>query len=122
MKRALLIGIDHYDKASDLSGCVNDVLALTPLLARNEDESPNFSCHPRTSSPTNPVGRRHLLEDIEELLDPGADVALLYFAGHGASQPNDVVLVSQDGSGADLGVALSEILGKIQHSQVPRII
>lgn len=43
MRRALLVGIDHYDKFSALSGCVNDVAALEPVLARREDGYPNFT-------------------------------------------------------------------------------
>ena len=38
MKRALLVGIDKYDTRAPLHGCVNDVRALHPLLAQNEDE------------------------------------------------------------------------------------
>ena len=50
MKRALLIGIDHYDRFSGLNGCVNDVNALETLLRRNDDNSPNFDCQKRTSA------------------------------------------------------------------------
>jgi len=32
LKRALLVGIDHYEEFADLSGCVNDVAALRPLM------------------------------------------------------------------------------------------
>ncbi len=49
MKRALLVGIDSYDKFGDLAGCVNDVEAIAPLLARNEDGGVNFQCQTRTS-------------------------------------------------------------------------
>ena len=49
MKRALLVGIDDYDRFSSLDGCENDVNALEALLSRNEDDSPNFDCQKRTS-------------------------------------------------------------------------
>jgi hypothetical protein len=42
MKRALLVGIDEYRQFNNLGGCVNDVRALEPLLAKNEDDSPNL--------------------------------------------------------------------------------
>jgi hypothetical protein len=119
MKRALLVGIDTYDRAGRLGGCVNDVNALHPLLARNEDDSPNFICETRTSD-TQRIDRRSLLEDLDILLRPGADTALLYFAGHGAAVENDVVLVTQDGFGSDLGVPLSTILAKVQVQGAPR--
>jgi hypothetical protein len=122
MKRALLVGIDDYDYVSPLTGCVNDVNALMPLLARNEDNSPNFECQVRTSVGAQRVTRERLLDSIDALLSPGADVALFYFAGHGQEVKNDVVPVTQDGRGSNLGVALSEILGKVQASSVAEVL
>jgi uncharacterized caspase-like protein len=122
MKRALLVGVDKYESAPPLNGCVNDVEALMPLLARNEDDSPNFSCVVRTSASESPVSRRNLLDSTESLLKPGADIALFYFAGHGQQVDNDVVLMSQDGRGSDLGVSMSEVLTKVQRSRVPEVL
>jgi hypothetical protein len=119
-KRALLVGIDHYDNFRNLAGCINDVRAVLPLLARNEDNSPNFSCESLTSDGR--VDRRDLLAGVAELLAPGVDVALLYFSGHGAASNNDVVLAVQDGAGGDEGIALSAILGQVQHSPVPEVV
>lgn len=121
MKRALLIGIDRYDNVNPLRGCVNDVNALKPLLAENEDGTPNFDCQLRTTA-IGVVSRRTMLESIDALLAPGADVALLYFAGHGAQELNDVVLVSEDGVPADFGVPLATVLGKAESSSVPEIV
>ena len=83
MRRALLVGIDDYEHFSPLRGCVNDVAAIDPLLARNADDSPNFQCRGLNST-RDTVTRRALLSAIDVLLKPGAEVALLYFAGHGA--------------------------------------
>jgi hypothetical protein len=102
MKRALLIGIDQYDNFGDLAGCVNDVNALEPLLSRNEDGSPNCECQKRTSD-MGAVARDELLGDLDELFAAGAEIAILYFAGHGAGVPNDVVLVSKTGRRTRLG-------------------
>lgn len=123
MKRALLVGIDDYDdgRINGLDGCVNDVNALVPLLSRNENKSPNFNCQSRTSA-ADRVDRRNLLEAIDALLAPGADVALFYFAGHGAGVENDVVLVTQDGGGSDWGVSLSSVLAKVQVSSVREVL
>lgn len=121
MKRALLVGIDMYDNFSDLAGCENDVHAVAPLLSRNEDDTPNFDCHSITSSGSR-VERRALVEAVDALLAPGADVALFYFAGHGAAAPNDVVLVTQDGVNSEAGVTLSTILGKVQHSRIGEVV
>ncbi|MGH9967920.1 MAG: caspase family protein [Pyrinomonadaceae bacterium] len=121
MKRALLVGIDDYDHIDGLDGCVNDVYALLPLLSRNEDDSPNFDCQIRASG-TDRIDRRSLLEDVDALLAPGADVALLYFAGHGAQAKNDVVLMPQDADDGDSGVSLSNVLAKVQASPVREVL
>jgi hypothetical protein len=121
MKRALLVGIDRYQSGSPLNGCVNDVNALMPLLARNEDDSPNFSCVTRTSTSDKPVSRKNLLEGLDALLRPGADIALFYFAGHGRQMENDVALVTEDGEGADPGVTMSTVLTKVAQSRVPEV-
>lgn len=121
MKRALLVGIDAYDTFESLSGCVNDVAALLPLVARDEDDSPNFACRALVSSDQR-IDRRGLLEAVDDLLTPGADVALLYFAGHGASAQSDVILVTQDGTSSDPGVPLSAVLGKIQTSCISEVV
>ena len=121
MKRALLVGIDHYEKVSPLAGCVNDVVALEPLISRHDDESPNFECMAAVSSQQR-VDRGLLLENIDSLLAPGVDVALLYFAGHGMEERGDVVLVTQEAARANEGVAFSMLLGKIQSSPIREII
>jgi hypothetical protein len=121
MKRALLVGIDDYQNFNGLGGCVNDVRALEPLLSRNEDGSPNFDCQTRTSD-TDGTTRDALLQDVDALFGGGADVALLYFAGHGAGTGNDVALVTSDGTNQTPGIALSEVLGKVQASPVREIL
>jgi Caspase domain len=121
MKRALLIGVDHYDNFSDLTGCANDIDAVEPLLARSEDGSPNFDCQKRTSV-TGGTRRDSLLADFEVLLRGGADVALCYFAGHGHGTGSDVALVTEDGTGGTPGITLSEIVTRITESSVGEVI
>src|SRR5947209_1960904 len=103
MKRALLVGINRYDRFGDLGGCVNDVDAVEPLLSRNDDDSPNFECQKRTTA-TGGVTRDELVEDMDALLAPGAEISVLYFAGHGYHRANDVVLVTEDGTGNTPGI------------------
>jgi hypothetical protein len=121
LKRAVLIGIDAYKNFNRLDGCVNDVKALAPLLRRHWDETPNFTCVTCTSDERT-VDRRTMLSALEILFAPGADVALLYFAGHGIGVNNDVVLVAQDGVSGDAGVPLSAVLSMIQASNVSEVI
>jgi Caspase domain len=121
MKRALLVGIDRYDNFNNLGGCVNDVDALEPLLSRNDDDSPNFDCQKRTSD-TGGVTRDALLADLDALLSGGAEIAVLYLAGHGDERANDVALVTEDGTDGTPGIAFSEVLTKVAQSPVGEII
>lgn len=121
MKRALLVGIDEYDDFPPLAGCVNDVISISPLLTRNDDGSPNFGCQTRTN-PSDLITRDSLLSDLDQLLAAGVDVALLYFAGHGAAHADDVSLCTVDGTEQTPGVKLSEVLAKVQSSDVPEVI
>ena len=121
MKRARLVGIDAYDRFPALSGCVNDVVALERLLARNANGDPNFECRALRSDQSR-VDRTALLDAVRTLLAPGVDVALFYFAGHGTQAPNDVFLTTQDGVPGNPGVGMSEVLGMVTASTIPEII
>jgi hypothetical protein len=68
------------------------------------------------------VTRDELLGDLDGLFDTAADVALLYFAGHGAGTVTDVALVTRDGTPATPGIAFSEILAKVAGSGVREVI
>lgn len=120
MRRALLVGADSYDRFPPLAGCVNDVTALEPLLSRHEDGAPNFTCQIRTGPPDR-VTRDVLVSSVRRLLGPGADVALLYFAGHGAALDGDVVLGAFDGTTQTPGLALSEIMTVVGQSKVREV-
>jgi uncharacterized caspase-like protein len=123
MKRALLVGIDFYDRYNALSGCANDATALHPLLARNEDISVNLEC--RIAAATDPdtgVSRDDLISMVDALLAPGAEFALLYFAGHGAPAHGDVALVTTDGTDNTPGVLFSEILERIGRSPIQEVV
>ena len=117
MKRALLVGNDHYDAFNDLHGCANDAKALLPLLSRNADDSPNFECQLGTD-----LTRDELLIAVDRLLSPGADSCVLFFAGHGGQTPDDVTMCTSDGTGTSPGIAFSDVLGKIAQSKVREIV
>lgn len=108
MRRALLVGIDDYNFAR-LSGCVNDATNMKKLLSRNEDESPNFDCKLLTAPGEN-ITRAYLKEQIRELLEYDADVALFYFAGHGTFDNLGGYLVTQDAAKYDEGFAMRDVL------------
>lgn len=122
MKRAVLVGVDHYDEFSDLRGCVADVKALEPLLAENGDkrEPVNFGVQTFTSD-DGPITRDSLVRAIQTCFAPGPDVALFYFSGHGASHGGtDVSLCVSDGSAVSPGVPLSKAMAIASESPVPQ--
>lgn len=118
-RRALLVGIDKYANFADLAGCGNDVDALEPLLQKHgaAPQSVNFDCRPMKRA-----SRDQLLAAIKQLLEPGVDVALLFFAGHGTETDNDVVLTTEDGTAGTPGVGFSELLPMINKSEVDEVI
>lgn len=123
MKRALLVGINHYEKFTPLYGCANDAAALQPLLARNDDGSPNMDCRSAIATDaTTAVRRGELLDMVKQLLAPGGTNALLYFAGHGAvTEEGGLALATSDGTEDTPGVLFTEILTRINNSRVPEV-
>ncbi|MFY8226238.1 caspase family protein [Clostridium perfringens] len=109
MKKALIIGIDNYPNAR-LTGCVNDANAVGELLKKNGDGSLNFD----VSLNLNVETKAECLELIECLFSGDADVALLYFSGHGSKYGH---LITPDYKGKDLGVHMSEILSYANKSK-----
>ncbi len=116
MKKALIVGIDDY-KGSPLSGCVNDALAVASILEKNGDGSPNFSVKTLTSNAVD-VNCETLSENLEALFQGGADIALLYFAGHGLiNEGGEGYIVAQDGKKGAWGPSMSEILSLANQAQ-----
>lgn len=123
LKRALLVGIDSYRAFEDLSGCEADVAALTPLLQTHANGSKNFDCRTLVGSgPDAQVSAAELFQSVSELLKPGADVAMLYFAGHAANVDNELYLVTSDGSAEQPGVPVSQIFELVFRSSVPEVV
>jgi hypothetical protein len=123
-KRALLVGAAEYDQFESLPGCAADVAALEPLLSRQANGAPNFDC--RVLVADAPGGlrlTRALLEQqLSELLAPGAETALFYFAGHGALVNDELVLVTSDGSVESPGVSMAEVFAKINASRLSEVV
>ncbi|HVV67954.1 MAG TPA: caspase family protein [Gammaproteobacteria bacterium] len=110
MKKALVIGIDNYPQ-QPLKGCVNDALAIASTLEKNGDGSPNFSVQLLTNEKASNAA---ISDSLCNLFKGDADVALLYFAGHGIISPdtNTGHIVSIDGGSGAWGMSIADILGK----------
>jgi hypothetical protein len=112
MRKALIVGIDHYTHIKPLSGCVNDAHAVKAILERHADGTVNFVT-PRILTGTGPadmVERGTLKDAVRELFVDDADIALLYFAGHGYIEDTGGFLCGGDCKTGDDGFSLAELM------------
>lgn len=80
MRKALLIGINNYgDPVNNLTGCLEDIKALRPLLERNGDGTKDFDVLMLSDEQSSSNAMSH----IEQLFNGDGEIALLYFSGHG---------------------------------------
>ena len=117
MKRALVVGIDHYEQ-NPLATCASDASAIAQLLERNDDGSNNFDVRLLTDAQDD-LSRSRLLHEVKTLFERRADTALLYFAGHGALDEVTTTgyLVTPDREEDSTGVALSEVMSIATQAQ-----
>ncbi len=110
MRKALIIGLDNY-KAQPLKGCVNDAYSIKTVLEHHGDGRTNFTT-PRlvVSNEGHTVTKRELKKLITELFSGEAEIALLYFAGHGFSNKTGGYLCAEDSLDGDDGLPVSEIM------------
>lgn len=111
MRKALVIGINHYTHAGALHGCVNDAYRVAATLERNSDGTVNFAVKLLVGAgPDNVVLRSAMREQIRELFATDAETALLYFAGHGHIESTGGYLITSDSATGDDGVPLADVL------------
>ena len=112
MRKALIVGVDHYEHVSPLFGCVNDAHSVKAALERHGDGSINFTT-PKlltATGPTDDLSRPELKEAIRELFSGSDEIALFYFAGHGHIETTGGYILTSDSRTGDDGVSLSEVL------------
>ena len=112
MRKALIVGIDHYDHLGALGGCVNDAYAVKGVLERHADGTINFA-NPRIMTGTSAVDRVDKVEfkhAVRELFADDSDIALLYFAGHGYIEDTGGFLCGTECRNGDDGLSLSELM------------
>ena len=112
MRKGLIVGIDHYTDIPPLSGCVNDAHAVKAILERHADGTVNFVT-PRILTGTGPydiVRRSEFKDAVWELFADDADIALLYFAGHGYIEDTGGFLCASDCKTGDDGFSLAELM------------
>jgi hypothetical protein len=111
-RKALIVGIDHYDTISSLSGCVNDAHSVRTVLERHSDGTLNF-VGPKTmtaASPSQRVTKRDLKDAVRDLFADDAEIALFYFSGHGYIEDTGGFLCASDSADGDDGLSLHDVL------------
>jgi len=119
MRKALIVGIDHYDHIQSLSGAVNDAHNVKSVLERHADGRLNFAT-PRLMagvSPATGISRAELREAVDELFKDDADIALFYFAGHGYIDDTGGFLCASDCAAGHDGLALHEVMTMANRSR-----
>jgi hypothetical protein len=109
MRKALVVGIDHYQHIGGLHGCVNDAHAVKAMLDRHGDATVNFGVK-LLAGASDVIERSELKEAVRELFADDAEIALFYFAGHGYIESTGGYLCAGDCKTGDDGLPLSEIM------------
>lgn len=113
MKKALVIGINDYPTVP-LTGAVNDAKIISELLKVNGNDSTNFE----VNTIYNATNKSHLLTEISGFFNVNADMALLYFAGHGFVNELGGFIVTPDHKHYDEGIAMHDILNLANRSKI----
>lgn len=112
MRKALIVGVDHYEHINGLSGCVTDAYSVNSVLERHSDGTLNFA-NPKlltATGPNSPVDREELKEAVRELFREEAEIALFYFSGHGYLEDTGGFLCASDAKTGDDGLSLQEVM------------
>lgn len=107
MKRALIVGLDDYP-GMPLTGCANDAHAIVEMLRCNGNGSRNFDI--RLSSDALTVTLRELKSQIKALFATPTNVALFYFAGHGAVEDGQAYLCTSDYTPETPGLRMEDLM------------
>ncbi len=111
MKKALIIGIDYYEYASSLFGCVTDAYNVKSVLDRHYDGTKNFDVMLKVSSgSSSAISRKEIKKLVEELFRDDAEIALFYFAGHGYIERTGGYLISSDSKDGDDGFSMNDLM------------
>jgi hypothetical protein len=118
-RRALVVGLDHYEGGAALAGCINDAHAVAEALSKHDDGSLNYTVRTITSDVGTGVTRHDLRSALTELFRAAADDRLLfYFSGHGRATDVGAELVTTDLD----GVAMSEIITRCEGSKACEVV
>ena len=78
MRKALIVGVDYYEKIGSLHGCVNDALAVAGVLEEHANHGTNFITPNvlTATSKEDAITRRILKEEVRRLFEWDEEIAL----------------------------------------------
>lgn len=121
MRKALVVGIDHYERINSLAGCVNDAHQVKAMLDRHADGSVNFGTKLIAGTgPHDVVTRSELKDAVRELFSDDSEIGLFYFAGHGHIEPTGGYLCAGDCKSGDDGLPLADVNDLRSREQGPQ--
>jgi hypothetical protein len=110
MRKALVVGINNYDRMNSLRGCTSDAKNISEVLRRNGDGSKNFDVKLMVTNDKKKSIKKNELEDqIIELFKTKSD-AVLYFSGHGHLDETGGYLITTECTRGNNGVSMDTIL------------
>jgi len=110
-RKALIVGIDYYAHIAQLHGCVHDAQRVNSVLERNGDDTLNFHTNLKCYKDyLTSITRSELKNLVSDLFNCDAEVALLYFSGHGHVESTGGYLCTSDCRTGDDGLALGDVL------------
>jgi hypothetical protein len=112
VRKALVVGIDHYTSLRRLKGCVADAQAVADVLERHDNGDVNF-INPKlliAKDQYSLVSRDDLRNAVRDLFSDSVDIALLYFAGRGHVEDVGGFLCAGDCRDGHDGLALSDVM------------
>lgn len=119
MRKALVVGINHYENVKSLNGCVNDAMEINRLLGNhtnNEDFEKNFEVEIITVDHGLQLTRTILRDRIEDLFKDSREISLLYFSGHGHVEFTGGYLMTSECKNGHDGLSMSEVLTMVNDS------
>ena len=122
-RRALIVGINTYERGNDLQSCVADARAMAAVLSRHKDSEKNFDCSVLLDGMEDgsPITRPRLRRALSQLFEFVGDV-LLYFSGHGFLSTTGGVLCTSDATGDDWGIPMQEVMDHAMQSPARHIL
>ena len=117
-RKALIVGIDYYQSARQLKGCVSDAHSVEAVLATHANGRGNFT-QPELMTGTgavSPVNKLTMRRAIKENFDGDPEIAIFYFAGHGHVNEEGGYLMCSDSAAGEDGLPLSEVATMARNS------